>query len=112
MTLKVLLCPPPSNMSSLLFRALKWGTVRSFISKGIKGTRPQSQRFQKRPVLLSKFGKSKVWLFVVLMPLEVKLHTVPHFKAFNSGEDISGGEGHGSTFRVFYELSKYLHFTP
>ena len=41
-----------------------------------------------------------------------KLHTVPHFKALNSGEDIPGGQGHGRTFRVFYELSEYLHFTP
>ena len=80
-------------MSSLLFKALKWGTVWSFISKGIKVTKCQNQRFQKRPVLLSKFGKSKVWLFVVLMPLELKLRTVPHFKALNSGKDISGWEG-------------------
>ena len=46
------------------------------------------------------------------MPPEVKLHTVPNYIAFDSGENISGGEGHGSTFRVFYGLSKYLHLTP
>ena len=112
MTLKVLLCPPPPNMSSLLFRALKWGTVWSFISKGIKVTRRQSQRFQKRPVLLSKFGKSKVWLFVVLMPLEVKLHTVPHFKALNSGKDIHSRQGYGCTFictRLLWKVPILLH---
>ena len=46
------------------------------------------------------------------MPLEIKLHSVPHFKALNSDEDISGGEGHGRTFKVFYVLSKYSNFTP
>ena len=53
----------------------------------------QSQEFQKRPILLSKFVKPKVCLFAILMPLKIKLHTVPHFKALNSGEDISGREG-------------------
>ena len=46
------------------------------------------------------------------MPFEIKLHTVPHFKALNSGEDISGGKGHGRFFKVFYVLSNYPHFTP
>ena len=75
-------------MSSALLRALKWGTEWSFTSRGIRVTRHQSQKFQKRPVLLSKSGKPKVWLFVFLMPLEIKVHTVPHFKALNSGKDI------------------------
>ena len=47
-TLKVLLCPfPPDKFSSLL-RALKWGTEWSFISRGIRVTRCQSQKFQKQ----------------------------------------------------------------
>ena len=46
------------------------------------------------------------------MPLEESPYTVPHLKALNSDEDISGGKGHGRTFKVFYVLSKYPHFTP
>ena len=42
----------------------------------------------------------------------IKVHTVPHFKALNSDDEISGGKGHGRTFKVFYVLSKYSHFTP
>ena len=85
--------PFPPDMSLPLLKALKWGTVWSFTSRGKKVTRFQSQKFQKRPILLSKFVKPKVCLFAILMPLKIKLHTVPHFKALNSGEDISGREG-------------------
>ena len=74
-------------MSSALLRALKWGTDWSFTSRGIRVTRRQSQKFQKRSVLLSKSVKPKVWLFVVLMPLEIKVNTIPQFKATNSGKD-------------------------
>ena len=80
-------------MSLPLLKALKLGTVWSFTSRGKKVTRFQSQKFQKRPILLSKFVKPKVCLFVILMPLKIKLYTVPHFKALNSGKDISGLEG-------------------
>ena len=75
-------------MSSALLRALKWGTEWSFTSRGIRVTRRQSQKFQKRSVLLCKSVKLKVWLFIFLMPLEIKVHTVPHFKALNNGKDI------------------------
>ena len=108
--IKVLPCPSPPDMSSPLLKALKWGTVWSFTSRGKKVKRFQSQKFQKRPILLSKFVKPKVCLFAILMPLKIKLHTVPHFKALNSSEDIFGGGGQSRTFKVIYVLSKYPQF--
>ena len=98
-------------MSSQQLRALKRGTVWSFTSKGIKFTRCQSQKFQKSTFLLSKFGKPKVWLFVFLMPLEIKLHTVPHFKALNSGKDLSSQLFCGGTFDIQQTLLKSTYFT-
>ena len=99
-------------MSLPLLRALRWGTVWTFISRGIRNTKSQTFSFLD---LLNKTGlfcNFWLWHLVTLIPIEIKLHSVPHFKALNSDEDIFGGEGHGRTFKVFCVLSKYLHFTP
>ena len=32
------------------------------------------------------------------MPLEIKVHTVPHFKALNSGKEKRGQQGYAGTF--------------
>ena len=48
-------------------KASKWGTVWKFISKDIEITRSQSQKFQRRPFLVSKFGSGKFWFLIVLI---------------------------------------------
>ena len=35
---------------------------------------------------------------VILMPLEIECHTVPHLKALTRGIDYTSGHGHGSAF--------------
>ena len=45
------------------------------------------------------------------MPLEIKLHTVPHFKALNSGKDISSQQCYGGTFNIHQTLLKSTYFT-
>ena len=44
------------------------------------------------------------------MPLEEKLHAVPHLKALNSGLEPLGGHGRDSTFTHLYTLLKTTHF--
>ena len=39
----------------------------------------------KSPVLLSEFERPKLSPLAILMPLEEKVHTVPHLKALISG---------------------------
>ena len=95
---KVLLRSCLPDMFLQLMRPLKWDTAQNSISKGIRITAGQSQKFQKRPTLLSKLGWSKVWLLVFPMPLEIELHAVPHFKGLIKGKKISGSQKRGSTF--------------
>ena len=52
---------------------------------------------------------------VVLMPLEVKRHTVPHLKALTRSIEYRGGHGYGSTFKQRYTVMKstiLLHKWP
>ena len=42
------------------------------------------------------------------MPLEEKLHAVPHLKALTSGLEPLSGHGHDSTFTHHYTLLKLL----
>ena len=42
----------------------------------------------------------------VLMPLEIKRHTVPHLKALTRSIERRGGHGHGSTFKQRYTVMK------
>ena len=81
---KVLSYPYPSDMSEPISKPFKWGTLWNFISRFIRNTSCQTFDF---PNLLNKRGLSwhyRLWLLVSLMPLEVKLQTVSHFKALNS----------------------------
>ena len=51
----------------------------------------------------------------VLIPLEIKRHTVPHLKALTRSIDRRGGHGHGSTFKQRYTVMKsaiLLHKWP
>ena len=43
-----------------LLRPFNWGTIRCFISRGIKTARGWSKKFPKTPLLLSKVHKSKL----------------------------------------------------
>ena len=47
----------------------------------------------------SELPEPKIGLLVFLMPLEIKLYNTS-FEALNSFEDISGGQGSGSTFTL------------
>ena len=42
----------------------------------------------------------------VLMPLEIKRHTVPHLKALKHSIEHKGGHGRGSTFKQHYTVMK------
>ena len=79
-------------------RPFKWGTTWSFILRDIRVITSQSQKFKKRPILLSKLELSEVWLLVFLMPLEIKLHAVPHLEGLINGWNISGRQDLGSTY--------------
>ena len=46
----------------------------------------------------------------VLMPLEIKRHTVPHLKVLNSGLDPWTRCGHGMTFTLHHTTLKSVHF--
>ena len=51
----------------------------------------------------------------VLMPLEIKRHTVPHLKALTHSIECRGGHGCGSTFKQRYTVMKItilLHKWP
>ena len=51
----------------------------------------------------------------VLIPLEIKHHTVPHLKALTCSIECRGGHGHGSTFKQCYTVMKstiLLHKRP
>ena len=51
----------------------------------------------------------------VLMPLEIKHHTVPHLKALTRSIECRSGHGHGSTFKQRYTVMKstiLLHKLP
>ena len=47
---------------------------------GIKTASGQSENIQKSLLLLSNFGSINLLVLAILMPLEEKLHTVPHLK--------------------------------
>ena len=48
----------------------------------------------------------------VLMPLDIKRHTVPHLKALTYNIELRGGNGHGSTFKQRYTVLFLLHKWP
>ena len=55
-----------------------------FFIMGIKTASGQSENIQKSLLLLSNFGSINLLVLAILMPLEEKLHTVPHMKALIS----------------------------
>ena len=84
-----------------LIGPFKWGIAWSSISRGIGYT--SSQTFD-HPSLLNKVGlfcNFWLWLAVILMPLEIKLHAIPHFKGLINGQSISGWHEWG--FALHYQ---------
>ena len=82
--LKVPTCPWPQNTSEPLSKTFKQGPFWWFISRGIRNTRIQSQKFKRKPISSKRFGKPKAWILVFLRPLEIKPHTLLHLKAINT----------------------------
>ena len=49
----------------------------------------------------------------VLMPLEIKCHTVPHLKGLINGKNIPGGQERGSTSKILiWKVLILLHTEP
>ena len=71
-----------------LMRPFKWGTAWSSISRGIRNT--SSQTFDHTSLLnkIGLFCNFLLWLVVILMPLETKLHAVPHLKGLINLKNI------------------------
>ena len=81
-----------------LMRPFKWGTFWSSISRGIRNKSSQPFGY---PSLLNKVGlfcNFWLWLVVILMPLEIKLHAVPHLKVLITGIYTSSGPRVGSLY--------------
>ena len=55
--------------------------------------------FPKSLFLLSKLENLYVQVMAVLMPLEIKHHTVPHFKPLTRCIDYASEHGCGGTFK-------------
>ena len=81
-------------------KVLPWDTLWSFISN-----QKTKSKVPKRNKSFRKFGKWKVWFLVSLIPLEIKFHTVPHFKALKYFEDIHGGQGSLIYFQITFILN-------
>ena len=48
----------------------------------------------------------KLQVVAVLIPLEIKRHTVPHLKALTLSIECRGEHGHSSTFKQRYTVMK------
>ena len=95
----MLSCRFLTDISKTLLRAFKQGTAGCFISRDIRSTSGQTFGY---PTLLNKVGlfcNFWLWLVVILMPLEIKLHAVPHLKGLINGK----------TYLVGKSLSVILH---
>ena len=62
-----------------------------------------------------------LWLIIILMPLEIKLHAAPHLKGLINGKTISGQQYCGSTLtnialvralRIWVAQRMYWHTLP
>ena len=98
--------PCPLLCSIPRVRAFKWGTVWHSTSRGIKTTRSLSLKIPKSLLLLSKVESLNLKVVAVLMPLEIKRHTVPHLKALTRSIEHWGRHGHSSTFKLHYNVLK------
>ena len=102
----MLACPWALQYSIPRVRAFRWGTLWHSTSRGIKTTRSLSLKIPKSLLLLSKVESLNLKVVAVLMPLEIKRHTVPHLKALTRSIDHWGRHGHSSTFKLHYTVLK------
>ena len=58
-----------------------------FYLKGHQNCQGSKLKVPNKSVLLSKVVTLNIQLAVVLMPLEIKHHTLPHLKGLNSGTE-------------------------
>ena len=86
------------DMYEALMRPFKWGTTWSSISRDIRNTSSQTFGYSSLLNKVGLFWHFWLWLVAILMPLELELHAVPHFKGIINGENISGRQECGSTF--------------
>ena len=101
----------PDSLSQLM-RPLKWGTAWSSIIRDIRNKSSQTFSYSSLLYKVDIFWYFWLWYVVNLMPLEVKPHTVPHFKDLNSGKDIHSWQGYGCTFiciRLLWKVPILLH---
>ena len=104
--LKMLACPWPLQSSIPHVRAFRWGTLWHFTSGSIKTTKSLSLKIPKSLLLSNKVESLNLKVVAVLMPLEIKRHTVPHLKALTRSIDHWGRHGHSSTFKLHYTVLK------
>ena len=109
--LKMLARPWPPQCSIPRVRAFRWGTLWHSTSRGIKTARSLSLKILKSLILLSKVESLNLKVVAVLMPLEVKCHTVPHLKAATFGIEHWSGHRRASIFRWQKISLKSTHFT-
>ena len=56
--------------------------------------------------LLSKLDSQNTKVVAILMPLEIKRHTIPHLKALTRSIEHLGVQGRDSTFKQHYTVFK------
>ena len=105
-SIKMLLCPCILEGSRPLVRSFKWHTAWSFTYRRIRITRSQIKKFQKSMIILSKVVTLNLWFVVVLMPLEIKHHKVPHLKDLNIGLYPKLGMGVAANLHLITPLWK------
>ena len=79
-------------------RAFKWDAVQNFSSMGTWDTKGQTLtllNFLNERALSWNFW---LWLVIILIPLEIKLHSVPHLKGIINGIYTSSGPRVGSLY--------------
>ena len=60
----------------------------------------------KSLLLLSKVDGLNLQVVAVLMPLEIKRHTIPHLKALTHSIEHASRQGRGSAFKQHYTVLK------
>ena len=98
----------PLEVSIPLMRAFKWGTAWNFSSMGTWNTKGQTFTLLN---LLNKRALSWnfwLWLVIILIPFEIKLHAVPHLKGLINGIYTSSGPRGGSLYIKTMGLGKTL----
>ena len=122
--LKVVPQPWASSSEQIWIRSFKWGTVHSCKSRGCKNIWGRSWTLQRKlptwpylnPMQLGVgwtgrfFINLQLWPLIFLQPLDLQGHTVPHLKDMIHICLEDESQGHGMTFNMIYDRSRYPHF--